>query len=247
MSGVVGLVFAVIVPLLALFVNRSESSPCRRRMDVAFVIDRSASMGDENFGYIKQFIKKVSHEFLLSKDSVQVGVVPFSHHYALEFGLTNYTNHKALDAAIDKIQFEGSFSMLSGALKVVQQKLFMPQLVEVKSKAKKDKPLQAVVIVGDGGNLSGSDALYESSLALKDTGKRLFVVGLGRLEYEASMRMLASEPPKTHFFNAGTGKNLKNFVKRLANSICKDICPERRRFSVTEGKDVIAAFDYQPK
>lgn len=105
--------------------------------------------------------------------------------------------------------------------------------------------LQALVVITDGGSSTGIDSLLHSAETLKDSGKRVFVVGLGKHEYAKNLKMMASEPEENHCFVVKKGEELSKLTSKLAKAICKDIKPEMKEFTVTENNKVLTSQQYQ--
>ncbi|KXJ07918.1 Matrilin-3 [Exaiptasia diaphana] len=234
------------------------SSLCERKIDLGFVIDGSASMGEKNFNYIKKFVKNVIKFFAIGEENTQIGVIPFSHYFKVEIKLNQYSDYGELSKAIDNLAFEGSGSTLAGALKIAQLELFVPENGGRKEamtvfnqpegvtvqESEKEAVFQAVVVISDGGSSTGVDALLYSAENLKRSGKRVFVVGLGKHEHMKNIKMMASDPEKTHIFLVENGKQLNSLTKKLADAICKDIKPVMQKFTVSENSKVITSLLY---
>ena len=103
------------------------SSQCKRQIDLAFVMDRSASMGETNFNYIKKFVQDVVKRFAVSPEETRVGVIPFSHYYKVAIKFDQFSDLGELSKAIDNLPYEGAASSLSSALKITQLELFNPE------------------------------------------------------------------------------------------------------------------------
>ncbi|KAK3749888.1 hypothetical protein QZH41_008271 [Actinostola sp. cb2023] len=214
-------------------------------------------MGEKNFKYIKQFVKDVTKQFAIGQENTQIGVIPFSHYYKVAIKLNQFTDYVTFANAVDSLDYEGAGSSLSGALKISQLELFIPEnggrkegikIVEggglqTGRKAKRGV-LQALVVISDGGSSTGVDALLNSAETLKNSGKRVFVVGLGRFEHLKNIKMMASEPVKKHVFLVKEGEELSKLVYKLTQGICKDIRPVMKKFTVMENGKVITSLTY---
>ena len=104
--------------------------------------------------------------------------------------------------------------------------------------------LQALAVITDGGSSTGVDALLLSAEALKNSGKRVFVIGLGEFEHLKNIRMVASEPINKHVFLVKNGTELSKISHKLATAICKDVKPTSKKFTVTENGQIITSLLY---
>ena len=101
------------------------------------------------------------------------------------------------------------------------------------------------MVVTDGGSSTGIDSLLDSAEILKDSGKRVFVVGLGQHENIKNLKMMSSEPQENHCFLVERGEDLYKVIGKLTKAICKDIKPEMKEFTVTENNRVLTSQQYQ--
>lgn len=90
------------------------------------VIDGSRSVGYENFGKVKAFLKKLVAEFSVSETGARFGVLQFGDkkESRIEFNLDDYLSNKALSKGIDRMQFLDSIKTDTGdALKLVNNEV----------------------------------------------------------------------------------------------------------------------------
>ena len=52
--------------------------PNASTLDIIFVLDGSGSVGKENFDDVKDWVKKVSEGFNISKEETSIGVIQYS-------------------------------------------------------------------------------------------------------------------------------------------------------------------------
>ena len=76
---------------------------CGGRADIVFLLDKSGSVGQENYIKMLQFVKDVANNFAISPADVQIGVDTFSTSYSQEFTLGTFGNKQAVMAAVDGI------------------------------------------------------------------------------------------------------------------------------------------------
>lgn len=70
-----------------------------------FLVDASGSVGEDNFAKVKQFMKETINFFDIGTKFTRVGVITFSTHAQLEFGLGTHNTSTTLMSAVDGITY----------------------------------------------------------------------------------------------------------------------------------------------
>jgi len=102
-------------------------SVCRRRLDLAFLIDGSGSIeayGRGNFRRCLNFVKRVVASFRISPRQTRVGVVLFSSRAWLVFNFRRYRNKRSMWRAIDNIRYPRGGTKIGRALRFARYRLF---------------------------------------------------------------------------------------------------------------------------
>ena len=100
---------------------------CRRRLDLAFLIDGSGSIeayGRGNFRRCLNFVKRVVSSFRVSPRQTRVGVVLFSSRAWLVFNFKRYGNKLSIFRAIDRIRYPRGGTRIGRALRFATYRLF---------------------------------------------------------------------------------------------------------------------------
>ena len=100
---------------------------CRRRLDLAFLIDGSGSIeayGRGNFRRCLNFVKRLVASFRISPRHTRVGVVLFSSRSSLVFNFRRYRNKRSVWRAIDSIRYPRGGTRIGRALRFANFKLF---------------------------------------------------------------------------------------------------------------------------
>ena len=97
---------------------------CNKKVDLAILLDSSASLSDEDFETAKRFTKELTKHFTLDKDHTRLSVVSFSHYKKIPFKFQDFYSQEKVFKAVDEFYHEASTSLLSGALAVVQNGVF---------------------------------------------------------------------------------------------------------------------------
>ena len=108
---------------------------CRRRLDLAFLVDGSGSIesyGRGNFRRCLKFVKEVVASFHISPRQTRVGIVLFSSRAYLVFDFRRYRDKRSVLYAIDRIRYPRGGTYIGRALRFARQRLFT-----TRSKARK--------------------------------------------------------------------------------------------------------------
>ena len=91
---------------------------------MAIVLDASASIGEENFKMAKDFAKKLTKRFAISKDKVHVSVVAYSQYIKILTKFSDYNNEKSIENTLDSIFYEASSTGTGKTMEAVNFEVF---------------------------------------------------------------------------------------------------------------------------
>ncbi|XP_032122889.1 collagen alpha-5(VI) chain isoform X1 [Sapajus apella] len=91
------------------------------KADIMFLVDSSGSIGKENFGKMKIFMKNLLTEIQIGADKTQIGVVQFSDEPKEEFQLNTYFTQQEISDAIDRMSLIDKGTLMGKALNFVGQ------------------------------------------------------------------------------------------------------------------------------
>ena len=100
---------------------------CRRRLDLALLIDGSGSInayGRGNFRRCLNFVKRLVASFSISPTQTRVGIVLFSHRAWLIANFRRYRNKQSLLRAISRIRYPRGGTKIGRALRFARYRLF---------------------------------------------------------------------------------------------------------------------------
>ncbi|KAG8123480.1 hypothetical protein E2320_018798 [Naja naja] len=137
------------------------------KVDLAFLIDGSWSIGRRRFQIQKQFLKDVSQALDVGPIGPLMGIVQYGDEPSTEFNLKAYANTKDLKNAIEKISQKGGLSNVGKALSFVNKNYF-----EDAHGNRGSAPNVAVVLV-DGWP---TDKVEEASRLARESGINIFFV-----------------------------------------------------------------------
>ncbi|XP_016042700.2 vitrin [Erinaceus europaeus] len=137
------------------------------KVDLAFVIDGSSSIGKRRFRIQKQFLAAAAQALDVGPEGPLLGVVQYGDSPAIQFDLKTHTNSRDLQVAIEKMGQRGGASNTGQAISFITKSFF--------SEAKGNRggaPNVAVVLV-DGWP---SDRLEEASRQAREAGINVFFI-----------------------------------------------------------------------
>ena len=73
------------------------------RLDIAFVVDGSGSVGGEHFNTAKDFISEIVDNFDIGPDGVRVGFIQFDSNPTVDIRMNQYRDKTTLQRAIMNI------------------------------------------------------------------------------------------------------------------------------------------------
>ena len=189
------------------------STACQTAIDLAFVIDGSASVeryGIGNFRRLIDFVRDVVLGFRVSRYNTRVGTIVFGTKPYLLFGFNSYTNNGAVFNRLNRgVQYPKSGSRIGKALLMAKNQLFLKN-------SRRLRTTKVVVVITDG---SSMDDVAGPSNALKAQGVRIYCVGVGRYINGRQLDIMSSPPRKNHIFTADWN-HLNVIVNDLRNAIC---------------------------
>ena len=100
---------------------------CRRRLDLAFLIDGSGSIeayGRGNFRRCLNFVKRVVASFGISPSQTRVGIVLFSSRAWLIANFRSYRNKQSVLHAIGRVRYPRGGTRIGRALRFAKYQLF---------------------------------------------------------------------------------------------------------------------------
>ena len=100
---------------------------CRKRLDLALLIDGSGSInayGRGNFRRCLNFVKRLVASFSISPTQTRVGIVLFSHRAWLIANFRKYRNKRSLLHAIGRIRYPRGGTKIGRAMRFAKYRLF---------------------------------------------------------------------------------------------------------------------------
>ncbi|KAI4878646.1 hypothetical protein NFI96_026920, partial [Prochilodus magdalenae] len=137
------------------------------KVDIAFLMDGSWSIGKRRFKIQKDFLAEVSHVINVGVAGPMMGIIQYGDDPVTEFSLQQYSSSKDVKAAIDKIVQKGGLSNVGKALSYINKHYFSDA-----NGNRGGAPNVAVVLV-DGWP---TDKVEEASRLARESGINIFFV-----------------------------------------------------------------------
>ena len=180
------------------------SSVCRARIDLAFLIDASGSVGRANFRRCLTFVKNMARVFTISRSYTRFAIVLYSSRPSKIFGFNRYTNRRSLLRAIGRIRYTGGETKTGYALSYTYQRVL--HLSRRRSKV--------LIVMTDGRSY---DNVLRPAVRIRRRGIRILSFGVGK---RFSMgQLLQMSANRRNVFTADF-KNLGSAVRILKRRAC---------------------------
>lgn len=136
-------------------------SSCRRPMDIGVIMDRSGSVGGNNFEKAKQFVISLVHKLQISSHGTRIGIIPYHSNaeVAVKFADVAYQTPDAMTRLIKGIPYTHGLTRTDIAIELANSQLFSNS-----GGRRIDKP-NVLIVMTDGNTNPGSKS-YSQVLAL---------------------------------------------------------------------------------
>ncbi|CAM5082052.1 unnamed protein product [Eretmochelys imbricata] len=120
----------VTVPYHGSEFTRLATTPLPRKavskvLDIAFVVEGSEKVGEENFNIIKEFIAKVIREMDIGEETIHITIIQYSYTVTVEYSFTEAQSKQDIIEVVRKIQYQGGNATNTGnALSYVSEHTF---------------------------------------------------------------------------------------------------------------------------
>ena len=210
-----------------------------KKVDMIFVLDKSNSVGHENFQLMKQWLRGIVHELKIGPDATHVGVSVFNNLYNVVFDLKQYDSNADMINEINGILYKGRGTQINRALLRTEVEQLQRRLV------RQDADIY-LYLMTDGRDKS--DAMEKTANELRSNHPRLKIVSIGLTEgidYSELVK-IASKPRKNHFFQLNSYQDLIN-DDRIKNLVLYHAgCNVEPPIDTRTGDDRYAADEVNP-
>ncbi|XP_055956828.1 uncharacterized protein LOC126821645 [Patella vulgata] len=198
------------------FVNIPSSSykgTCNRPIDLAFIIDSSGSIKEDNFTMILQFITNVVDGLNIGPNETQIAVVQFSSNAYVEFYLNSYTDSASLKREVANISYIGVGTNTAEALNITANSVF------VESNGMRSNAARVAIVVTDGQSNNPVETIAAVPI-LKSKGVIVFSVGVANVN-PVELETISSEVNCTHVFILNDFTEIETIINDIQKKACR--------------------------
>ncbi|KAF3706985.1 Collagen alpha-1(XIV) chain Undulin Precursor [Channa argus] len=182
------------------------------KADLAFLIDGSWSIGDDNFLKIIRFLYSTTGALdRIGPDGTQVAIAQFSDDARTEFKLNSYRDKERLLDAINKISYKGGNTKTGRAIQHVKENIFTAE-----GGVRKGVP-NVLVVLTDG---RSQDDVNKVSKEMQMEGYIVFAIGFADADY-GELVSIASKPSDRHVFFVDDLDAFKKIEEKLVTFVCE--------------------------
>jgi hypothetical protein len=188
---------------------------CDVSLDMVFMLDRSGSVGEDNFNTAISFLQNVVGFYDISSTGTQVGLVTYSTGAAIEFGLNDFRSVEEIRDALSIVPYTKGWTVTALALTLTR--LMMDPLQNYGARPFADGIPKVAVLLTDG--RSNQLPIINRANALRNFGVQVYTVGIGDV-YLPELQFIASDPDDQHVFLLHSFNNAQSFVDFLSITTC---------------------------
>ncbi|XP_077382117.1 collagen alpha-1(XIV) chain isoform X2 [Festucalex cinctus] len=182
------------------------------KADLAFLVDGSWSIGDDNFMKITNFLySAIGSLDQIGPDGTQVAICQFSDDARTEVQLSSHGNKEALLEAIQRIRYKGGNTKTGRAIKHVKESIFTSD-----AGARRGVP-KVLVVLTDG---RSQDDVNKVSKEMQMDGYIIFAIGFADADY-GELVNIASKPSDRHVFFVDDLDAVKKIEEQLITFVCE--------------------------
>ncbi|CAH1787965.1 unnamed protein product [Owenia fusiformis] len=152
-----------------------SQTTCTSKHDLVFVMDASGSLGLDNFGTIRFFVRSVIQELDIGSDATQVALVTFGDTGVVEFYLNTYDNKEDVSSAVDRLEYSGGSTDTLGALSTVRAQVL------TSNRGDRADVQDTIVMITDGASKTG-DPTEIANLLRSEQDAIVYTIGIGTSE-----------------------------------------------------------------
>ncbi|KAJ8291054.1 hypothetical protein GJAV_G00020860 [Gymnothorax javanicus] len=182
------------------------------KADLAFLVDGSWSIGDDNFQKIIRFLHSTTGALdKIGPDGTQVAIAQFSDDARTEFKLSSYGDKETLLDAIQRISYKGGNTKTGTAIKHVKESVFTTA-----GGMRRGVP-KVLVVLTDG---RSQDDVNKVSKEMQTDGYSIFAIGFADADY-GELVNIASKPSERHVFFVDDLDAFKKIELQLITFVCE--------------------------
>ena len=108
---------------LSLF-QTGKTETCNKKIDLAIILDASASIDEDNFNLAKGFAKRLLKRFTISPDNSRVSILSYSQRINIQSRFSDDQDERKLEDILRNTFYEGSSTSTGKTIKFVNFEVF---------------------------------------------------------------------------------------------------------------------------
>lgn len=174
------------------------------------VMDESGSIGPENFQKMKNFARDLLRNFKIGPNDMRVAVIKFSSSAYRVFNFYTYSSFEDTSAALLNIVYSGGGTNTAEALRLARET----------TNYRRANAVTAAIVLTDGQSYNVEITSQEAQV-LKDTGTKVFSVGIGNYISLSELSSIASTPVSQYLITTSNFNELYNKVQQFIDGLCR--------------------------
>ena len=106
------------------FFQTGKTKTCSKKIDLAIILDASASIDEDNFNLAKGFAKRLLKSFTISPDNCRVSIVSYSQRVNMRSRFSDDQDERKLEDILNNTFYEALTSATGKTLQVVRFEVF---------------------------------------------------------------------------------------------------------------------------
>jgi len=199
-------------------IPKGKTETCGKKIDLAIILDASASIDEDNFNLAKDFAKRLLKRFTISPDNSRVSIVSYSQHINIQSRFSDDEDERKLEDILRNTFYEGSSTGTGKTIKAVNFDVFSSKFG---SRIGNPDAKQVTVVVTDGFSGIGPEFIKKRADEIKARGIEIFAIGITQRMNDEELTALSSKPVKNHFLRLTDNNAVKGIVDHIVKEICK--------------------------
>ncbi|CAC5385625.1 unnamed protein product [Mytilus coruscus] len=201
------------------------------------MVDTSVGVGADNFRKELEFVKSTINNYNISPQCIQVGIITFSGQVYHNINLGSYSTKAAIMSAIDQIQYQPGRRYTTEAIKYLQSNSFK-QFAGARSNA------AHIGVLVTNGQPTNNLAFQQEAKKARDSGIRLYTVGIGQGTHQNELMLSSTYPQNRHSMSAQNFDSLSDLAYPLATKTSKGCLQKADLVFVVDGSGSIGPANF---
>lgn len=188
---------------------------CSAPLDIVFVLDSSASIGEPNYEKMKDFVKAVANSFIIGPGKAFTAVIQYGTTATTAIRFTDHMNNTDFNTAVDALPYLRGETRIDKALQLASSELLTERSGARAGVAK------VLVMLTDARQSRSPDGvdLQKAATPLLSAGVRVFAVGIGNEVDENELELIVGKTDDVIMVPSFDGLAIR--VRQLSIATCE--------------------------